>query len=350
MGNAISTGNSSHVQVLNPVCMPGDLVSGSLLINLLSPVNCTGIYLKISGKEYVHWSEERGSGDSKRTVYYTGGRTLFKHLVPLQSEFIQNMIGQFSFPFTFPLPNNLPGSYTYPHGGLTAFVQYKIKGVVAVEGTFKSNIRSFMELRVVEREKQIERVLCKADTAVKSCCCFNKGMMRMSAYTDGDVYHPGDQVKVFATITNESTLAVKRIVVEIYAWLKVTAEGHSNGGRFRMASQSYPGLTPGQSCTNLEMSMVIPEKTPQQCLGFDIRYFYVVVVRADVRCSVDPVCTIPVGIYERATPPPALAENPANWNPQFQPEMAIVIPEENHPPEAEPLSLNQFDNLAPMQT
>ena len=83
MGN----GNSSYVQIDNPACLPGDLISGHIHVNIVSMVTCTGVYIKVSGKESVrltrrrhtshHKRKRRGSAHHEKVTYF-GGRSIFK--------------------------------------------------------------------------------------------------------------------------------------------------------------------------------------------------------------------------------------------------------------------------------
>lgn len=50
------------------VCYSGTLLQGSVLLNLTREKNVRGIFIKIKGEAYCHWTE--GSGKNKRS--YTG--------------------------------------------------------------------------------------------------------------------------------------------------------------------------------------------------------------------------------------------------------------------------------------
>lgn len=148
MGNANS--NSVYVQIDKPACLPGDLISGHVHVNIVSMVTCTGLYIKVSGKEWVRLTRHR----KKRSHTYSGGRSMFKLQVPLQSDYSESLIGQYTFPFSFRLPLNLPGSASFDrvsgNDSIRAGTTYKVKGVVAIAGMLKSNLRHSQELKVIQ--------------------------------------------------------------------------------------------------------------------------------------------------------------------------------------------------------
>jgi len=343
-----------YVEIANPVCFPGEVVSGFLHVNLVKRIDCTGVYIKVSGKEFVHWSRTEGAGKSKHTRHYYGGQTLFKMLVPIQASSSRNLIGQFSFPFTFQLPAGLPGSYSSraSHSLLTshidASISYKIKGVVAVAGVFKSNIRSFADLLLIETPQPVERVMCEAETNVNVCCLINKGVVKMIAFTDKESYQPGETIRLKASIDNKSSSTIRSVIVELHSILEVQAGYACNGLTKRIAQHVYPGLKPGQGFSDEELFVEIPVGIEQQSLGIDVRHSYVVTFRADVSLARDPACRIPVGIHfgERPTQVRAEVIVPQRWSPETMAPTAIAL--DQHPRVAAPIDLSKFENLAPL--
>lgn len=85
----------------------GTYVDGAVYINCKSSRNYKMLNIKLEGGEHVEWSENKG--DNKRTYRNT------KHTYKAQFQlavFANGVLpaGNYSFPFRFLLPSELPGS------------------------------------------------------------------------------------------------------------------------------------------------------------------------------------------------------------------------------------------------
>ena len=153
MGNG---GNSALVTLSRTNAFyPGDVVTGVLHLDIPTPIDSCGIFLKLTGKEYVHWSEQHSSGSGKRrrthTVHYYGGSSLFKLTLPIKDSPCSSLSGQFEYPFEFQLPSDIPGSFEYRSGAVTGYILYKLKGVLARPGWFKSDIKHRVYINVLSK-------------------------------------------------------------------------------------------------------------------------------------------------------------------------------------------------------
>lgn len=353
MGN----GNSAYVQIDNPVCMPGDVVSGFVHVNIVSKVTCTGVSIKVSGKEACQWTTVTyvpGRKSMHRVVIpHYGGQVLFKLVFPIKDSYSESLIGQFTYPFTFRLPANLPGSFSHSQGSalvgdkVFAAVSYHVKAVVSVSGLLKSNIRHSSQLTVLERSNSVERVLGHATSNVNVCCCFNHGSVTIYVFTNTDVYWPGDVLTAIVSVRNNSSLDIKSFSLELHSALDLKATLSMKRVDRIHAKVETPGLKPGQDCVQTPISLAIPHGVQQQSLGFSVRHFYYVRLRARVSCASSPTCDIPINMYLPSTQPKVeLIAQPHGWNPVSMPEVAIILPTE--PPVAEPLDLSAFPNLTPL--
>ena len=127
---------------------PGETIIGNIVIKLDSAINCKKISLKFKGKSHVRWTT--GSGDDKKThwnteEYFKNSVTLVAALPP-DSE-ITLCPGEFSYPFQFQLPSNLPPSVEAPI--VTGNIRYYMKIKIDVDSwRLKSDIEEKIPFKV----------------------------------------------------------------------------------------------------------------------------------------------------------------------------------------------------------
>lgn len=53
----MGTGNSVYLQTDKAVYLPGEMVTGTIYLNIETPVESDGLFLKITGLEETSWTE-----------------------------------------------------------------------------------------------------------------------------------------------------------------------------------------------------------------------------------------------------------------------------------------------------
>jgi hypothetical protein len=114
----------------------GEMVSGTIYLNVISQLPYNILELQLVEEEYVHWTE--GSGKSKSTYRKKLKNYDYKMLI---KQFDNNFLnqGHFAFPFEFLLPAHLPGSYfqsnwRYIKYSLSAILSSASKSISAQKG------------------------------------------------------------------------------------------------------------------------------------------------------------------------------------------------------------------------
>ena len=127
---------------------PGETIVGNIIVKLDSALNCKKISLKFKGKSHVTWTT--GSGDDKKTHWnteqYFDNSIILAAPLPPDSE-LTLLPGEFSYPFQFQLPNNLPPSVDAPH--VTGYIRYYMKIKIDVDSwRLKSDIEEKIPFKV----------------------------------------------------------------------------------------------------------------------------------------------------------------------------------------------------------
>ena len=358
MGNG---GNSAFVTLKSVNAFyPGDRVSGVLHLDIATAIECTGINLKLSGKEYVHWTEQRSSGSGKHrrthTVHFNGVRQLFNFVLPIQEFRQAGFAGQYEFPFEFTLPEGIPGTFNFMQGSVTGLINYKLKGFCGVAGFLKSNIKHTLALNVLSRPMSMpQRMLGHTTGEVTVCCCFNKGVVDIKFFTASDTYLQGQDIVVMASINNTTSVPVKGIVIELVSEVQLISTVKERNVESIVASIEHAGLAPGEVFSNKPLQIRVPHDSLQQVSGSIVRHRYLIRVRARVAWASDPQASVPVGLFSAYIPngQPADGEAagktvPQNWTPQQAPTIRIILPQTANI-SAQPLpTFTAYGNVQPL--
>ena len=120
MGKALSTNNDFghiNIQFDKAKYTSGEQVNGMVHVNMIKSFPSNSLYLIISGKEKVKLATSETKMDASNehkteTVIHKDKNEFFSHSFPL---YIFNgmyfQAGMYSFPFSFKLFDNLPGTY-----------------------------------------------------------------------------------------------------------------------------------------------------------------------------------------------------------------------------------------------
>jgi hypothetical protein len=358
-----SGGNSVTVALDNSICRPGAILSGSAYIDIVTPTNFTGVELKIKGKENVYWVEHQTrhrtvtyteNGQTRtRTESYTvdvphvGKRQIFKTVAIILPGGTM-LQGQFSVPFSFKLPDRIPGSFALSGTDFKCSVEYAAKVVVRIPGLLKTNLRHEVPIVVIQPPPPFtSQVSASSVSDITVMCCFNRGSAELSFQTAKDAFFTGEAVMVLANANNQSKSDLKRLTIKLRRSLTITAgDGRSFFIEQTISEQQYPGLRSFTSVNNLSMNLNIPSNTPQQCFATTIQCLYSVRLAGKVRWGKDATCTVPAFIYHPFIEQPVIPQFAATWQPTvIQPVVLAVQTPVLIPP---PISLEMYPEFNTM--
>jgi hypothetical protein len=105
--------------------------------------------------------------------------------------------GCYSFPFTFLLPPELPGSFYESGHDFTASVKYAFKAEVHVRGMLKSNVKHSHEVTLLgAAPAEVLPATAATSSSVRWLCCINKGRVDMRGTFSKNCYVAGEEAMV----------------------------------------------------------------------------------------------------------------------------------------------------------
>jgi hypothetical protein len=327
-----SGGNSVTVALNNTVCRPGSVLSGAAYVDIMTPTNFTGIELKIKGKEKTYWRERqtrhrsvtyRENGITKtRQESYTvevphfGKCQIFKTVaIIMQGGTV--LQGQFAVPFSFMLPDHIPGSFSLSGADFSCSVEYSVKVVVRIPGMFKSDLRDEIPLVVIQPPPPFASQISASTVAdITVMCCMNRGQAEMSFRAAKDAFFTGEHAIVSANVNNNSKTRLRRLTLKLRRSLTIrTGDGRTYHIENTISEQQYPGLKPFTSIQDLQMTLQIPMNTPQQCFATTIQCLYSVRLAGKVSWGTDATCTVPAFVYYPFMDQPVTPQFAPTWQP-----------------------------------
>ncbi|XP_025077865.1 uncharacterized protein LOC112554340 [Pomacea canaliculata] len=203
----------------------GQNVQGHCTVELNEEMAMRGIRLKFEGKAYVHWTEQHSSGSGKnrttRTVHYSATEKYFEQEVLLfgiwpgqGSDTFKLAAGRTTYPFCFVLPPNLPSSFEGAHG----YVRYSVKGIIDKPWRFDHTTkRPFTIISVFDLNADANAVMPVESVNQKTLCCLccASGPITASFHLERRGYVPGEAIKLYADIRNNSNRKMDKSYVDL---------------------------------------------------------------------------------------------------------------------------------------
>lgn len=244
MGNRpISVGIRTNQSSYNA----GDTIYGRVYLSVSKESVCAEeLRLRLVGEEQVtvhHQTshdvehEEHGQNrhETRRTEdHYERSKSCFFDLVyPLHTcEGGQLTRGQYEYPFSINLPENLTSSMNVRKGESYCGINYRVVVLVVQEGSslFRSNIQANQNIDISSVGSPLDDTSIQLPVEVfpiTNCCCFEKGTMVLEASVDKTIVAPRSTVNVAYRAINNSTLDVNSINVKISQITTWCSNGHS---------------------------------------------------------------------------------------------------------------------------
>lgn len=309
----------------------GEVVTGNVYLNVSHHIHdFKGVDLKVKGYEKTKWEEQRTRTNSDNqpetyTVLFDGHHSFFKVKLPLYKMRGSLGPGQYCFPFSFPLPMDLPGVFHEDqHRWGTKYearTRYKVK--VECHGAGKAT----QDLIIFERPLSAVTPVSGEKTAnVMFCCCVNKGVCTLRTHFDKNVYVPGEVCNIVAEVDNQSTVAFTNIVTKLMRSLSLKDHHGNHFHRTECLLESkFPGCEAFQKLLGSDARQVPIALTHSQhgtiqpqTNGKLINCKYWVDVEVAIPWAPDIEIHMPISIFAPA-PPEARWQQfdlPPGWAPQ----------------------------------
>ncbi|BFZ02495.1 hypothetical protein BsWGS_05534 [Bradybaena similaris] len=316
---------------MNGVFYAGTILHGHVTVGLNRSMQLRGITLRFKGRADVKWSETTGTGDDSRTDHFSAKEVYFKQYSLLFGKFstqggndIRLAEGRHDFPFQFQIPHGVPSSFEGSHG----HIKYTVKCTIGRAWKFDHTIkRPFTIISILDLNLQpncLERIE-RSDQKQISCLFWTSGSIKARFYVNRAGYVPGEAIKLFAEIRNDSDLRMNKSYVALKMEITYRAKKKLKTEIKEVARVTRPRIEPHEHDQWNGEQLVIPPLPPSFLAGcgiIDIKYI--------LQLNVDPsglfhdlkvpleilIGTIPlVSVAQRHPPMPQLP--PAgvdNWN------------------------------------
>jgi hypothetical protein len=331
MGNSVKYNHVGglHIQLPSSVFQSTDFITGTIHVTLSQPLPACYLEFQFKGKEVTHWTEQRSNGKQSYTVSYNGKHHNAKIKCIILNWTTGLAPGGYSIPFSFKIPNNLPGSFHFSRGSTQAHIQYKIHAKVL---SGHENLKGKELVHIVQVPAVMNtNINLTKNARLTTWCCVKKGSMKMSVHWPQDVYEAHQVAECFLEIDNsESKLGVVRADVKLFYMLRM----RSNCGRIHMVKETVlqsdyqvmvaPGeQMTGERATKLHLNLADARQmlaNVHSASGTLIQCEFFIEVRArnDGNCTCCGDQTL-ISSFFRIKPTfvvtPTVVQPPAGWHP-----------------------------------
>jgi len=351
MGNSTNKHGGIAIKTEKPLYYPGDTVNGYIYILLTAAVPGNQVILKVKGKESSHWVTEHqvnnGSGSQTVRVPHYGHNPFLNYRVPIYS-WNQPSIpaGQYCIPFSFVLPQNIPGSYKDNWGNAIfedgyGLIAYKLKAeLISSTGDVHVKAKSPFYVREVNN-RPVTSLGGESNLPMKSCFCCSQGFVKMKCYFEKNAYMPGEMANVIAEVDNsQGRIAIKNMICRLTYSMIVANDSDSHTFTKNNSEVIAPGVAVGETKTGATKLMfsvpIIPEKNKEgeelpSTHGNLVKAVYKLQVYGAIDscwcacCSTEPMMEIPIFLSFEPARNIAPLQAPANWAPQQIPLVAVSL-------------------------
>ncbi|OQR84994.1 hypothetical protein ACHHYP_12450 [Achlya hypogyna] len=285
----LASKGSVVVTVDKPHYISGEVITGSLQVDVLEPIECNEIVVIVKGKEKVAWTEhdtETRNGETVNVRHkFEEGHEFFHQKLVLFN--VQHHIspGQYIYPFQYQLPPGLPGCYDNAHDDdVKAKIEYSIKGTLCIDGVFTRDLKHRQRLTVfAQLAGFVAPSVAEKTQTVRLLCCFNQGTCSLRVAMDKNMYGPGEVPMIQCDVHNLSSKDVTAMRCELVRSVEVRAMGRVRHLRKVLCGATFPGVPAGSQ---------ISQPQPFQLTGNGL---YPSTRSRNISCSyaIDVVCDIP---------------------------------------------------------
>src|SRR3990167_4476911 len=318
---------------------PGEQVTGTVLVDLLSNFGTNQIWLTLVGVEQVKLVEEirTGTGAEERKTHNHKfeDNWFFSHKIPIYtfpSAFVPS--GQYSIPFSFMLGPGLPSTFKYEfkmHGfDCYAATNYELMaslesigfGAQSLRQTIAFNVNQPVVVGDASQRKELTQ-------NVTSCCCFGKGSSKITTYFEKSDYIPGETAYLITEADNtQCTVKIDKISARFRQHLTLQAQGFTHRINHDLNSLDAPGIGPGEkrdahNALRLAVPLtassgrgIIQPTSRGKLIINEYELANYLHMDACICCSDHPNCTLKLNIRNPSINYSTWNNQPPTWSPQ----------------------------------
>ncbi|EQC27969.1 hypothetical protein SDRG_14245 [Saprolegnia diclina VS20] len=290
------------VTVDKPYYISGELITGSLHVDILEPIECNEVVVLVNGKERVRWTEQhtvtRDGKSHTETRTFSEGREFFKSKLVLFNVQQHLSPGKYIYPFQYQLPTGLPGSFDNEnHSNVKGKIEYAIKGTLCINGVFTRDLKHRQRLVVyAQLAGVVVPVLAEKTQIIRFLCCFNKGQCDLRVSMDKNMYGPGEVPQIHCEIRNQSSRDIVAMRSELVRVVEVHADGRNRVLRKTICCATFPGVPAGQSLSQPQSFQLIGNGMYPSTRGQIVSARYCVEVTCDIQWCPDVELLLPIAL------------------------------------------------------
>ncbi|CAK9794945.1 Arrestin domain-containing protein 3 [Anthophora quadrimaculata] len=308
--------------------MPGDTVTGTIILEITREKNIRGITLSAKGEASVDWSESETQHDSMQntsnttSVRYHNSEKYFHfkynilgshnsdHKMTIQSGF-------YTYPFSFQLPHSIPSSFEHTYG----YVRYTVKATIDRPWKFNHECKAaFTVISSLNLNEYRQDCIGIDDESTHDfcCCCicfFKRDSLNLRVRAPSSGYVPGQIINSIIDHTlssNAVRIASFSIILEQEIEFRATTKTKTVRSDIKTTKHSGPFPVGGQ----LNLELLIPPLPPSKlkyCSIIDLNYH--LKIQAQVsgpHCNVVKKYPLLIGTVPLYCPPSAPSPNPVD--------------------------------------
>lgn len=347
----------------------GEQVNGYINISLTQDFPSNEIFLIVSGKEKAkivtrkdnpeeHHEEEEIAEDliedldeeeeEQDPEYDTWKQEnkFYQHYFPVYTYDESNVFpaGQYSFPFSFVLKDDLPGSFVKKHyeqsigpdhgheKGPKSYgkIKYKLKAGLKSE-SLKITIYDKFKIIVDEKFDEGNRDIVGTpfDKEVQGYCYTSHGLYKVAAIATTNKFLVGDQATIsFAVDASEASTDIKNVKAYLQMKTNLIAKGKTKELRDTIQSFDLGSIENGskrvdENCMQVTFNIQTPEELQATTSGHLVKNNFFLKIKCEIDGCVcyseSPLVSFPVSIFNKHYGPQTLPDVHnmiPDWNPQ----------------------------------
>lgn len=208
----------------------GQEISGLIQILVKKPLERSTLYLRFCGKEKTAWTEHRQEGSSTqnnsshhRAIHHKG-KVKIRDFSKAIFNWNNLLPGQYSLPFTFVLPNNIPSSFHFNLGHAFADIVYRLQAVIIDIKNRKIKGKTYILIK--NPALRFNSNIFMEKLARMNCCCVSKGNCKINVRIPQDTYCPAQVANFIVEINNtNSRVSVNGITCRLFYYLRIKNNG-----------------------------------------------------------------------------------------------------------------------------
>ena len=292
----------------NHVFFPGNVVEGFVEITTTSDISMVAVRCKATGKEKVVCRRRRKQGKRHYTETCRESHPFYKQLITLagqmkssgQRQSIEVPPGQYTYPFAFQLPMDIPASFAKSAGDDYAAVVYYVKAYVDIPyGRDAVSKQLITVIKPMPMRQWVHHAPCHVESTwdVKMCCCIDKGTVKGRIFMDRSMIAiDRDNLVVCADIDNTNGKEpVNALEVSLINFLKYKAKHMTERNRVREGHVFIRNvqIPPGQK-GRIAGVIPLPRGLVPTMNLWCVSSSYFIDIELDIPWATDPKQTFPV--------------------------------------------------------